>query len=282
MRLVTRVRPLMRDFSPTPKEMAASLWRHRSLISVLIQREVIGRYRGSMLGILWSFFNPVFMLVIYTFVFSVVFKARWNAGSDSKTEFALVLFAGLIIFNLFSECINRAPGLVTANANYVKKVVFPLEILPWVSLGSALFHFVISLGVWLLAYAVLFGVPHATVLLMPLVLLPLVLLIMGLSWILASLSVYLRDVAQFILMVTTVLMFLTPIFYPVSALPENYRHFLLLNPLTPAVEMTRDILFWGKLPDLAMLALYGAATLLLACLGFAWFQKTRKGFADVL
>ena len=272
----------MRDFSPTPKEMAASLWRHRSLISVLIQREVIGRYRGSMLGILWSFFNPVFMLVIYTFVFSVVFKARWNAGSDSKTEFALVLFAGLIIFNLFSECINRAPGLVTANANYVKKVVFPLEILPWVSLGSALFHFVISLGVWVLAYALLFGVPHVTVLLMPLVLLPLVLLIMGLSWILASLSVYLRDVAQFILMVTTVLMFLTPIFYPVSALPENYRHFLLLNPLTPAVEMTRDILFWGKLPDLAMLALYGAATLLLACLGFAWFQKTRKGFADVL
>lgn len=282
MRLVTRVRQLMRDFSSTPKEMAASLWRHRGLISVLIQREVIGRYRGSMLGILWSFFNPVFMLVIYTFVFSVVFKARWNAGSDSKTEFALVLFAGLIIFNLFSECINRAPGLVTANANYVKKVVFPLEILPWVSLGSALFHFVISLGVWVLAYAVLFGVPHATVLLMPLVLLPLVLLIMGLSWILASLSVYLRDVAQFILMVTTVLMFLTPIFYPVSALPENYRHFLLLNPLTPAVEMTRDILFWGKLPDLAMLALYGAATLLLACLGFAWFQKTRKGFADVL
>ena len=272
----------MRHFSTSPREMAASLWRNRSLIFVLIQREVIGRYRGSVLGILWSFFNPVFMLVIYTFVFSVVFKARWNAGSDSKTEFALVLFAGLIIFNLFSECINRAPGLVTANVNYVKKVVFPLEILPWVSAGSALFHFMISLGVWVLAYAVLFGAPHATVLLMPLILLPLVLLIMGLSWILASLSVYLRDVAQFIGMVTTVLMFLTPIFYPVSSLPENYRHLLLLNPLTPAVEMARDILFWGKLPDLAMLGLYSAATLVLAWLGFAWFQKTRKGFADVL
>lgn len=272
----------MREFSASPREMAASLWRNRNLVRVLVQREVIGRYRGSFMGILWSFFNPVFMLLIYTFVFSVVFKARWNAGSDSKTEFSLVLFAGLIIFNLFSECINRAPGLVTANVNYVKKVVFPLEILPWVSVGSALFHFMISLGVWLVAYTVLFGVPHPTVLLMPLIIAPLILLIMGLSWILASLSVYLRDVAQFIGMVTTVLMFMTPIFYPVSSLPERYRHLLLFNPLTPAVEMARDILFWGKLPDLGMLTLYGAATLLLSWLGFAWFQKTRKGFADVL
>ncbi|WP_219118423.1 ABC transporter permease [Janthinobacterium sp. UMAB-56] len=272
----------MREFSASPREMAASLWRNRNLVRVLVQREVIGRYRGSFMGILWSFFNPVFMLLIYTFVFSVVFKARWNAGSDSKTEFSLVLFAGLIIFNLFSECINRAPGLVTANVNYVKKVVFPLEILPWVSVGSALFHFMISLGVWLVAYTVLFGVPHPTVLLMPLIIAPLILLIMGLSWMLASLSVYLRDVAQFIGMVTTVLMFMTPIFYPVSSLPESYRHLLLFNPLTPAVEMARDILFWGKLPDLGMLTLYGAATLLLSWLGFAWFQKTRKGFADVL
>ncbi|MBB5608033.1 MULTISPECIES: ABC transporter permease [unclassified Janthinobacterium] len=272
----------MRHFSSSPREMAASLWRNRGLLLVLIQREVIGRYRGSVLGILWSFFNPVFMLTIYTFVFSVVFKARWNAGSDSKTEFALVLFAGLIIFNLFSECINRAPGLIMANANYVKKVVFPLEILPWVSAGSAFFHFIISLGVWLAAYALLFGVPHLTVLLLPLIVLPLMLFIMGLSWMLASLSVYLRDVGQFIGMVTTVLMFLTPIFYPVSSLPEKYRHLLLLNPLTPAVEMTRDILFWGKLPDFGMLSLYALATLMVAWLGFAWFQKTRKGFADVL
>ncbi len=272
----------MRQFSSSPREMCASLWRHRALVQVLVQREVIGRYRGSVMGILWSFFNPVFMLLIYTFVFSVVFKARWNAGSDSKTEFALVLFAGLIIFNLFSECVNRAPGLILANVNYVKKVVFPLEILPWIALGSAMFHALISLGVWLLAYCVLFGVPHATVLLLPLVCLPLVLFIMGLTWALASLGVYLRDVSQFMGMLVTVLMFLTPIFYPVSSLPEQYRHFLLLNPLTPAVEISRDILFWGKMPDFSMLLLYTLATALIAWLGFAWFQKTRKGFADVL
>lgn len=272
----------MQNFSISPKEMAASLWRNRSLIKALTQREVIGRYRGSVMGILWSFLNPVFMLLVYTLVFSVVFKARWSGGSDSKTEFALILFAGLIVFNLFAECFNRAPGLILANVNYVKKVVFPLEILPWVSLGSALFHTLISLGVWLITYVILFGVPHVTVLLLPLIMLPLLLLIMGLTWGLAALGVYLRDVSQFVGTVTTVLMFLSPIFYPITALPEKYQHLLLLNPLTPVIGQARDVLFWGKLPDMTILSVYLVGATLIAWLGFAWFQKARKGFADVL
>jgi len=272
----------MQNFSVSPKEMVASLWRNRSLIKSLARREVIGRYRGSVLGILWSFFNPVFMLLVYTFVFSVVLKARWNVGSDSKTEFALVLFAGLIIFNLFADCINRAPGLILANVNYVKKVVFPLEILPWVALGSTMFHALISLGVWLIAYLILFGVPHITVLLLPLVILPFLLFVMGLTWALASLGVYLRDVSQFIGVVTTTLMFLSPIFYPISALPEDYRHLLLLNPLTPIIEQAREVLFWGRVPDMTLLLAYLLAASFIAWLGFVWFQKTRRGFADVL
>lgn len=213
----------MLNFSTSPKEMFSSFWRNRSLIRALVQREVVGRYRGSFMGILWSFFNPVFMLIVYTFVFSVVFKARWSGGSDSKTEFALILFAGLIVFNLFAECFNRSPTLILSNANYVKKVVFPLEILPWITVGSALFHMIISLAVWMLAYLILFGAPHITVLLFPLIILPLLLLIMGLTWALASLGVYLRDVAQFIGILTTVLMFLSPIFYPASALPVDRK-----------------------------------------------------------
>lgn len=272
----------MRDFSVTPIEMVASLWRHRSLIAASVKREVLGRYRGSVMGILWSFFNPLFMLAVYTFVFSVVFQARWGGGSGSKIEFALVLFAGLMMFNLFAECINRAPGLILSNVNYVKKVVFPLEILPAVTLLAALFHLLISLGVWLLAYVVFFGVPHATVLYLPLIVLPFVVFIMGLSWALASLGVYLRDVSQFIGVITTVLMFLSPIFYPATALPEAYRHLLYLNPLTPVIEQTRDVLFWGKNPDFVMLGLYWLITAIIAWLGFVWFQKTRKGFADVL
>lgn len=272
----------MRHFSISPKEMVSSLWRNRELIRALTQREVIGRYRGSFMGILWSFFNPLFMLAVYTFVFSVVFKARWGAGGDSKTEFALVLFAGLMVFNVFSECINRAPGLILANVNYVKKVVFPLEILPWVALGASLFHGVVSLGVWLLAYSIFFGVPHLTVLYLPLIILPLVLFIMGLSWFLASLGVYLRDVSQVIGVITTVLMFMSPVFYSAEALPVAYRGILYLNPLTPAIEQARLVLYVGHMPDMQLLSKCLLMSMLVALLGFAWFQKTRRGFADVI
>lgn len=272
----------MRDFPATPVEMVASLWRNRSLIFASAKREVLGRYRGSAMGLLWSFFNPVFMLAVYTFVFSEVFKARWNAGSESKTEFALLLFVGLIVYGLFSDCINRAPGVILSNVNYVKKVVFPLEILPFVNLLSALFHGAISLGVWLLAYIFLFGIPYPTVLYLPLIMLPFFLFVMGLSWALSSLGVYLRDVGQFIGTVTSVLMFLSPVFYPATALPEAYRHLMYLNPLTPVIEQARAVLYFGHTPDFAILAVYWAATFVIAWLGFAWFQKTRKGFADVL
>ena len=168
----------MQHFSASPREMLASLWRNRELIKAAAKREVLGRYRGSIMGILWSFFNPLFMLAVYTFVFSEVFKARWNTASNSKTEFALVLFAGLIMFNLFSECINRAPGTILANINYVKKVVFPLEVLPFITLFSAAFHGLVSLGVWLLAYVVFWGAPHATALYLPLIVFPFMLLIL--------------------------------------------------------------------------------------------------------
>lgn len=272
----------MREFSATPLEMVATLWRNRSLIHAFAKREVLSRYRGSAFGLLWSFFNPLFMLTVYTFVFSEVFKARWNADSDSKTEFALVLFAGLIVFNLFAECISRAPGIILSNPNYVKKVVFPLEILPFAALLSAAYHAAISLGVWLAAYVIFFALPHPTVLLLPLVLLPLAAIVMGLGWALAALGVFLRDVSQVIGAVIMVLMFMSPIFYPASALPERYRHLLYLNPLTPTIEMTRDVLFWGKVPELGLLAMNLLAASFVAWLGFAGFQKTRKGFADVL
>jgi lipopolysaccharide transport system permease protein len=236
----------MQPFSIAPQEIVASLWRNRHLIITSIQREVVGRYRGSFMGILWSFFDPLFMLSVYTFVFSIVFKARWNEGSDSKTEFALILFSGLMVFNIFAECINRAPGLILSNTNYVKKVIFPLEILPWVNLGGAFFHGVVSFVVWLIAYIILFGVPHSTILLLPFIILPLLLFTIGLSWGLASLGVYLRDVSQFIGFITTALLFLSPIFYSAERLPEKYQILLQLNPLTPVIEQTRSCSVLGK------------------------------------
>jgi lipopolysaccharide transport system permease protein len=248
----------------------------------MIRREVTGRYKGSMMGLAWSFLNPVLMLVVYTFVFSVVFKARWAGGSESKTEFALVLFSGLILFNLFSECVNRAPTLILGNVNYVKKVIFPLEILPVISLGAALFHWVISLGVWLIFYGIFYGVPHATVLLLPLIMLPLVLLSLGMGWLLASLGVYLRDVAQIVGVLMSVLMFLSPIFYPVSSLPADYQVIMLINPLTLVIEQTREVMMWGRAPDWIVWCKYLLCSGGVSWICFVWFQKTRKGFADVL
>jgi lipopolysaccharide transport system permease protein len=272
----------MRDFSATPYEMVASLWHHRSLITASAKREVLIRYRGSAMGLLWSFFNPVFMLAVYTFVFSEVLNARWGSGNESKTEFAFVLFAGLLVFNMFSESINRAPGLIVGNSNFVKKVIYPLEILPSAVLLSATYHYSISLVVWMVAYIFVFGLPHATVFLLPLIFIPFLMQLMGGSWLLASLGVYLRDVSQVISVITTVVMFLSPVFYPATSLPEGYRYLFFLNPITYPVEVTRDLLYWGVFPQIGGLVIYWLTSLVICWLGFVWFQKTRKGFADVL
>ena len=272
----------MKTHSYSPMGMINSLWRNVALVSALVKRDVIGRYKGSVIGIVWSFLHPVFMLAVYTFVFSIVFNARWGSGSDSKLEFALVLFSGLVVFNLFSECVSRAPSLVLSNVSYVKRIVFPLEILPWVVMGSALFHALISLLVWFIFYSVFFGVPQITVFLFPVVILPLLLLTMGFSWFLSSLGVYLRDVAQFVSIIIPALLFLSPIFYPVSALPESYQLILHINPLTPAIEQVRSVLIWGNQPAWDVYIIYLSVASIIAWGGFAWFQHTRRGFADVL
>jgi len=261
--------------------LAKSLWRNRQLIVQMTKREVVGRYKGSVMGLAWSFFNPVFMLVVYTFVFSMIFKSRWG-GDDSKTLFAVVLFVGMIVLGLFSEVLNRAPSLILSNVNYVKKVVFPIEILPVIAMGAALFHSIISLGVLLVAFILFNGYLHWTVIFTPLVLLPLVIVTLGISWMLAALGVFLRDVGQTIGIITTVLMFLSPVFYPVTAVPEKFRPFIMANPLTFIIEQAREVLIWGHTPNWIGLGVYTMAATVVAWAGYALFQKTRKGFADVL
>jgi len=263
--------------------LGESLWRNRQLIAQMTRREVMGRYKGSVMGLAWSFFNPVFMLVVYTFVFSVIFKSRWGVGGEeSKTQFAVVLFVGMIVHGLFAEVLNRAPGLILSNVNYVKKVVFPLEILPVIAMGATLFHSLISLSVLLIAFVMFNGYLHWTVVFTPLVLLPLVILTLGLAWMLASLGVFLRDVGQTIGIITTVLMFLSPVFYPVTAVPERFRPFIMANPLTFIIEQAREVLIWGHLPNWTGLGGYTLVAAAIAWAGYAWFQKTRNGFADVL
>ncbi len=263
--------------------LITSLWTNKRLILQMSQREVLGRYKGSVIGIGWSLLNPIIMLIIYTFVFSVVFKARWGGGlEEGKIHFAIILFVGLIVHGIFAEVLNRSPSLILSNANYVKKIVFPLEILPVIALCSALFHCFVSILVLLCVYLLLNGFLCWTVLLLPLVFLPLIILIMGLSWILSSIGLFVRDMGQTIGIITTVMLFLSPVFYPISAIPESYRTVLLINPLTFIIEQAREIIIWGNLPNWRGLLVYTLVSSFVLWLGFMWFQKTRKGFADVI
>ncbi len=260
-----------------------SIWKNRRLILQMTQREVVGRYKGSSMGLAWSFLHPAILLVVYTFVFSVVFKSRWGAGeSQSQTEFAILLFTGMIVHGLFADVINRSHAAITSNTNFVKRVIFPLEILPVITLGAALFHSAISVAVLLLAYLLFNGFWHWTIVFLPIVLLPLILVSLGTAWFLASLGVFLRDVGQTVGIIAMILMFLSPIFYPISAVPPIFQKWLMLNPLTFIIEQARNVIYWGLMPEWIGLGLYTAVASIIAWAGFIWFQKTRKGFADVL
>jgi lipopolysaccharide transport system permease protein len=260
-----------------------SLFKHRQLILQMINREVIGRYKGSVIGMAWSFFNPIFMLSVYTVVFSIIFKLRWGVdGEDSKLQFALILFTGIIVLNFFIEVLNRAPILILSNVNYVKKVVFPLEILSVVSVGVALFHACISFLILVAAFFAFNGFLNITTLLIPIIFLPLAILSLGLSWILASLGVFIKDTSQAVGLLTTLLMFLSPVFYPISLVPEKFQPYIMLNPLTVIIEKVRQVMIWGITPNFNAIAIYLITSIFILQIGFAWFQKTRKGFADVI
>lgn len=259
-----------------------ALKRHFALIVQMAKRDVAQRYRGSFMGLFWSFFNPLLMLAIYTFVFGVIFKARWDERVSNHVAFAVILFAGLNVSTMFSECAGKAATLIVDNVNFVKKVVFPLETLSWSVLGAALFHLLISTTALLLIELV--AVRHIpwTVVLFPVVIAVFLPFVAGTVWLLASLGVFLRDIKQAIAIITTALMFLAPILYPMSMIPGQYRVLLYLNPLTVIAMASQKVLFMGEMPRWDHLGLYLVVSGLFAWAAFAWFQRTRKGFADVV
>lgn len=266
-----------------PVRIVAHLWKYRDLIRQLTWREVVGRYKGSFIGLGWSFIQPLIMLFVYTFVFSVIFKARWGVESDEgKAAFALALFMGLITFSIFSEVANSAPSLVLGNANYVKKVVFPLEILPFVRLLSALINAVFSLGVLFVGILISNHFIHWTALLLPLIWLPMMMFTLGCGYFLASLGVFVRDMGAVIGVLTTMLFFLTPIFYPISAVPEPFRIFCRVNPIAIFVEDARRVVLWGLFPDWPWFFFGMVLSVAVLIIGFVWFMKSKKAFADVI
>jgi lipopolysaccharide transport system permease protein len=266
-----------------PAALVRNLWQHRGLIAQFTRREIEGRYRSSFLGFGWSFVTPLILLLIYTFIFGVVFNSRWpGARTERLAEFGLVLFAGLTAFNVFSESLLRASGLIVGVPSYVKRVVFPLEVLAVSVLGSALFHAAISLTVLLAAQLVITGRLEPSLVWLPFAALPLVFLSLGLAWFLSSLGVFMRDLGYAIGLIVQVLFFVTPIFYPVEQVPATFRPVMHVNPLTPIVENFRRSIFGGAPLDWTALVAWLALTGAILMFGYAWFMTTKKAFADVV
>ena len=248
----------------------------------LARRDIEVRYRGTSLGWLWAFLAPLLMLGVYTLAFKYIFKVRWPGAGDSPIEFALHLFAGLLIFQAMAECWGRSPRLIIEQSHLVKKVVFPLALLPWAPVVNALFHAGISI-LLLLVVATLWGVkPQWQWILLPLLLLPMALLLWGVSLLLASLGVFMRDLPQIVTLIIGLMQFLSPVFYPVSALPPLVQTIIGWNPLTVFIEQVRGLVFSGYQPSLLMWGQSLAVSLLMAVLGYALYRRVRAGFADVL
>lgn len=257
--------------------------KHRSLIFQLVRREVLSRYRGSLLGIGWSLITPLLMLAVYTFVFVGVFRASWpGAEQGGGAEFALQMLAGLMVFNLFAEIAAHAPRLVLDQANLVTKVVFPLEILPWIKLLSGLFYLVLNALILVLATWLVRGEPPLMALVLPLVILPLLPFLLGLGWLLAALGVYVRDVGHAMGLAVNLAMFLSPVFYSIDTLAAEWQGMLYANPLTLIIESVRQVVLQGVWPNAGALLLYSILAIVFAVLGASFFAITRKGFADVL
>lgn len=277
MKQIPRTPPLWH-----PLLLTAIVAGNAPLILHMTRRQLALRYKGSVLGWLWSLVQPLTMLVVYAFVFGIVFKARWGTVPGGDVSFAAVMFCGMAAFNLFSETVNASAPVILQNANLVKKVVFPLEILPAVQLASS----VVLGAVWFLllfAGAAALGIGfHASLLALPALLLPVLLLALGVAYFVSAASVYVRDMPHLAGVATQILFFVTPILYPVELVPDHLRWVLELNPLASMVEDIRGAALFGRWPDWAV---FGRNLLvgLVACrLGLCWFLKTKKGFADVL
>lgn len=267
----------------SPLTLVKSMRTNWRLVRQFAWRDVVARYKGSYLGILWSFVVPLIMLAVYGFVFSVVFQAKWGVGGDeSKVDFALTLFCGLLAFNVFAEIVGRSPAMVVGNPTYVKKVVFPLEIFPLAALGTALVNVAIGLVILLPTWGVIHHTVSPTIWLLPLALLPLCCLSVGLAWFIASLGVFIRDIAHPVAILVQVLIFMSGVFFPITAVPEEFQTVLRLNPLVTIIENVRRTVLWGEYLEWVSWGIVTACSLVVLQLGFAWFMRTKKAFADVL
>lgn len=257
--------------------------RHdRATIRLLAEREIRSRIIGTYIGIGHYVLVPILMLLVYSFMFSVVFRTKWAGTEDSFGAFAIRVFIGMIAFQFFSEVINRAPGLVLESPTYVKKVVFPLETLVPTTIVVSLFSALLTFLVFLVAHLLLAGIPPLTTLWVPLIWPPLIMMTAGFAWVLASLGVFLRDLRQLVGVLVPALMFISPVFFPMSMVPEGFGALIMANPLSVPMEMMRQAIFGPTMPNLLVLAAYYVGGFAVAQLGYWVFMRTKKAFADVV
>lgn len=260
------------------------IFQYRELLLQMVKRTIASRYRGSALGLFWSIAQPLMMLSVYTFVFTYVLKAKFGIPlEDSKPgAFSIIMFCGMAVYNIFSESVAGCCSLIAGNQNLVKKVIFPLELLPIIQVMASLFFGLFWFILLFLGAVFLLQSVSWTMFFLPLTLIPLLLFTCGICFIVASLGAFLRDLQHFIGVILQVLFFMTPIFYSVKAIPEKYRIFLYMNPLCELVEQTRAIFLYGDYPNWSYLTILWLGAIVIFHLGFVWFVKTKKGFADVL
>lgn len=264
-----------------PAQIFLMLRCHHNLIMQLIKRDILMKYRGSFAGLLWLIIAPLLMLSLYTIVFGIFMRVQWP-GVTNNLMYSLLIYVGLIILNFFSECVSRSPSMIISNTNFVKKVVFPVEIYPWVVVGSALFHAVVNIIILTVFSFFIIGKINSTILLIPILFLPLILFTLGISWFLCSAGVYIRDIAHMMAFILQILMYLSPVFYSITMLPHFFQKILYLNPLTFIIEEARSLVIFGNFPQWFYIGIYFLISFLIAYLGFLGFQKTKSGFADIL
>lgn len=267
-----------------PRRPIAAIWDSRDLVYRFTVRQLRSQYRGTQLGLLWNALSPILLLAVYTLVFGTILGVRLsNKPGEGPLDYAVLLFVGLMVFQAFSLPITQAPTLVTSKPNLVKKVVFPLEILPVTTTLAALASSSVGLAMVLIVHLLRGGTIGWWALAFPIVLVPIILITVGVGWILGSLGVFIRDLQPLVgTIVQRLLFFLTPIFYSIDTIPEAYRGLMHLNPLTGVVQGARNTLMFNQPPDWLPLAIWFVASLVIFQVGYAVFCKGRRGFADVL
>jgi lipopolysaccharide transport system permease protein len=267
----------------SPSRVVGDLLRHREVIRAFVKRDFHATYRGTFLGPLWSVLSPLIMLALFTFVFGGIFHGRFtHNAAETPAQFALAMFIGLSLFNCFSQSVNSAPGLVLANTPYVKTLNFPLQVLSVAAVLQMVINMVIALALCLAIFYSMNGFLYWSAL----GLLPFCLCVglfsLGCSWLLSALGVFIRDIPSIVGPITTVLMFLSSVFFSIESVPPRIRWFVELNPLALIIDQSRGCVMYGRWPDLSVLAVILALSLAIAVLGYAGFMRMKSAFSDVV